>query len=514
MLVSVLRNIGLATLGTKSELDIILEEQAKKLTKSPSIFVCNLNLEENTFSIEIEDLSQDKIDIYLPGVTSGNSRNYSPLFALKYQKGNDKDFSKLSPGEIINFKKIPDYNSFLEKLNEPIILDFFKLMEQKIEEICEELYKRITQEFTEEKDKEQLVVTKNAPKFIVFQLNGKYPGEIEAFRTLFLLQKSATKGKKKISDDEVVCIACGEKKEELFPLEKCSFFKFFSVDQVNFQLGFNKNAKQAMICKDCELLVRQGYSELDSTLKFEAYRLKLGEKKYKYIKHSIIPLSSDIETIQTFIKNISKYRRKIYESKKETLRSKIEELLVSIEKTEKSKKKEKKRQYKNYVKQLTDLKKGGELAGSADVDLRELLKQASENSLGIIDFYYEDVMAAGNPKKVVEDFIYGDRNQIKNIVRNLSETDEYYKNSILFNFRHLFDVYGEKTARLIIQSLFNEKKIRRKTLNKAAYNKIWKTFRTSLIKSDESSYLKWFVSEKKEIIHYTLTLLEKMNVLV
>ncbi len=514
MLVSVLRNIGLATLGTKSELDIILEEQAKKLSKSPSIFVCNLSLEENSYSIEIEDLNIAKKDFYLPGVTTGNSRNFSPFFSLKYPTGKNKDFSKLTPDKIINFKKIPDYNSFLEKLNDPTIFDFFKLMEQKIEEICKELYEVITKEFTEEKDEGQLVVTKNAPQFIVFQMNGKYPGEIEAFRTLFLLQKSATKGKKKISDDEVVCIACGEKKEDLFPLERCSFFKFFSIDQVNFQLGFNKNAKQAMICKDCELLVRQGYSELDTTLKFEAYRIKLGEKKYRYIKHSIIPLSSDIETIQTFIKNISKYRRKIYESKKENLRSKIEELQVSIEKTEKSKNKEIKKRYKNYVKQLSDLEKGGELPGSADIDLRDLLMQASENRLGIIDFYYEDVMAAGNPKKVVEDFIYGDRNQIKNIVISLSETDEHYKNTILFNFSYLFDVYGEKTARLIIQSLFNGKKIRRKTLHKAAYNKIWRTFRTSLIKGDEFPYLKKFVSEKKEIIHYTLTLLEKMNVLV
>ncbi|MHA1204186.1 MAG: TM1802 family CRISPR-associated protein [Candidatus Heimdallarchaeaceae archaeon] len=520
MLVSVLRNIGLATIGEKDEIDIILEEQSKKLARSPSIFVCNVNLDKKTFEINIEDMDISKIKAYLPGIVSGHSKNYSPFLALKYQKSSkEKDFRKLQPEDLLNLKKIPDISLFVNEIEDVRVLSFFRWLEANKEELCQRLHLIVEKEYTEEKDNGQVGVTKNAPKFIVFKIDGLFPGEIESFRNLFLLQKSySTKKKGKVKSKkesvEVICISCGEKKEEMIPLEKCSFFKFFSIDQLYFQLGFDNNAKQAMICRDCELLVRQGYTELDTSLKFEAYKIKIKESKYKYVKHSILPLTSNKENIQKFIKNLLRYRTKVYESKKETLRSKLEELQSHLEKADKSKRAKYRAQLKKLEKELRELEKSGEIKGSSDIGLRELLEQAAENHVGIIDFYYEDQVVAGNPKKVVEDFIYGERNQVEKIVELLKETDKHYYNQIVFNFGHLIEVFGEKNARLIIQSLFTGKKIDRKVLYKAAYNNLWLMFRETYTKKDEnSSFRKYQVSRGKEIFHYTMTLLKKSEIL-
>jgi len=322
MLISALRNIGLATIGSKDEIDIILEEQARKIEKSKVIVVCDIDLTQNTFKISVEDLQIDKIKKYLPGVVTGNSKNLSPFLAIKHQKSsNDKQFSSLAPKDMVNFDKMPLFDAFISEIKDNLLLQFSMLINEKKDDISAEIYSLFEREYLDEKDKGIKVISKNAPKYLVFRINEQFPGEIEAFRRLYLLQKSY--GQKKTAQlEDVICLACGKQKDKLIPLEKCKFFDLFSIDQLYFQMGFQKDANQAMICKECELLVRQGYTALNTTLRFEAYRLKIQEKKYKTVYHSIIPITMDVTKVQQFLNHLSRYRLNYYHSKKETLRSK------------------------------------------------------------------------------------------------------------------------------------------------------------------------------------------------
>ncbi len=512
MLLSALRNLGLASIGEKSELDIILSEQREKFRKEKNILVCNVNLEDGSFAIETIDVDLDKVPLYLPGLVTGGSKNYSPLMKIQHQKKKIKDFTILKPEDVINLKKLPDFETFLNEFSDkPIIKSFSQWLEDNADKVVLTVIDIFKRDYLDEKSTNSSVVRKDAPKYMSFKINDEFIGEIDEFKALYMWQKNASRKTKKSSlNNDVACIACGQQKSDLIPLKDCKFFDFFSIDQVYYQMGFQSKPKQAMICSECEKLTREGYNVFNTQLQFLAYKIKVSRKESKQVWHSIIPLTSDISKIRKFIAKLDEYRDNYYKSKKTALKGKIEQFASTLEKASKDKKRELKNRLKKLKSQSTALDEAGILKGSNDIEVRKLLEYASQNDVGLIDFYYEIVTQAGNKKKVVIDFIYGEKQQIHKIVNWLKETDDDYPD-VKFSFTWLYTIFGEKMAKIIIQSLFTEKKISQKDLFRAAYKHLWNLFKKYVL--DKNRLLLYQVRTGSIMFHYTLTLLDKADLL-
>ncbi|MHA1223771.1 MAG: hypothetical protein ACTSP3_11115, partial [Candidatus Heimdallarchaeaceae archaeon] len=81
MLISILRNLGLATIGELGELEVILEEQANRLRNVKKVINCKVDFQSNSFDFETVDFSREKISKFLPGLQSKSSTNLSPFIS-------------------------------------------------------------------------------------------------------------------------------------------------------------------------------------------------------------------------------------------------------------------------------------------------------------------------------------------------------------------------------------------------------------------------------------------------
>ena len=162
---------------------------------------------------------------------------------------------------------------------------------------------------------------------------------------------------------------------------------------------------------------------------------------------------------------------------------------------------------------MQDNRNKGLIEASNDITYLDLLKEAKERSLSFMDFFYQEKQEVGQKKKIVEDIIYGDNHRIALIVDLLESTNKKHKPTT-FNLNQLMITFGEKTGRLVLESLFTGKKIFQKDLCEAAYKFLWKNFRESLICSDEEQRKKrYLLKEGVKLFHYTIDLLILANLL-
>ncbi|MBN1329959.1 MAG: hypothetical protein JXA54_10845 [Candidatus Heimdallarchaeota archaeon] len=512
--------IGEASLGNKGEIDVNLQHQSKVIEKSRTLIECIIDLKLNTFEIDIRDLDLKKISLYLPGLVSDSSNNYSPFLVIKHMKDlKTKNFSDLTPETMINFDKLPKINDFINQIDDNLPFEFYNWIQNKKTEVAEAVYKLFKNNFLEIDSSGALRVKKDAPKYLlfVFKLDGKviYPGERESFHKIYLLQKDGLDRKDELLSENLVCITCGKHENNLLSLQECKFFDWFSMDQIYYQLLFDKNSNQSMICKECKVKLQEGYSNFDTILRLEAYKIKVKKDTYITIEHSILPLVNSLEKIKHFLNIMKNYREEHYKSKQSTLRKNFERLQEELDRVDKKNKKEIQNKIKNLESKIDKLKEQGELIGTKDLPYNEILKQAAENGISLMDFYYvEEMLTGGNKKKVVKDVIVADKNRIKKIVDWLQKTDSEFNNTIKFEFGHLIDVFGEKMGRNIIQSLFNGKKIDRRSLYRSAYNNLWSLFRdTTITERNDNPSDKWKVITGKEIFHYTLSLIDLAQII-
>ncbi|MHA1222752.1 MAG: hypothetical protein ACTSP3_05760, partial [Candidatus Heimdallarchaeaceae archaeon] len=473
--------------------------------------------QSNSFDFETVDFSREKISKFLPGLQSKSSTNLSPFISIRFPSGKNIPFTSLDYTSLINFNRISSFDKYGEYLSDKRPVTFSLWLTENKEKIALELYNYLKANYlTKEEDIE--VLTRETPRYLVFSFKEgdkfKFPGEYESFRELYLLVKKAQSSNVQQGEEQTVCLGCGEPKPTLVNLKDLKFFDFFSVDQPMFRLGFQKNSLQAMVCSDCEKLIRKGYEVFNNILKFEAYKLKISEKERQVVFHSILPLSEDTRRLRSFVDALNNYREDFYKSEQISTRKKLEELAATLDSLTQSKKSVIIRRIKRIKKREEYLKKSGMLQSTMQISEIDLLKEAAKRKTGLMDFFYREESYPGGKKKVVKDVIYGDKQQIVQIVKWLQETQEEFKERIYFNLKILVNIFGEKMGRLIFQSLFTGKKISERDFYHAAYNKLWKLFRKYQIskenlKEEEQFYLR----HGHNTIHFTLALLQKANIL-
>lgn len=509
MLVSSLTKIGKAMIGDKDELSILLDEQKKNIRAKKLLDVV-IDLDASEIgSLNLSDYQESMIDEYLPGLSAGASRNYSPFCSIKQQKGTNKKFDDFNPSDLVNFDKITlpddiitDQNSLPFKFNNWLL--------NNREQLEKRIYDYIKENHLETNKKGEKIISKGAPRFLLFKFRKEneilYPGEIDEFREMYLnLENLSKKGSKK--SEALVCLACGIKKDNIISMDKCKFFNLFSIDQASFQLGFSKSY-QAMICEDCENFFRNGYNIMDTVLKFEAYKERKSSINIKTVHHSIIPLVESSEKIMMFVQKLESFRKNHYETKQTTLRRKIEELsskLSDISKQQKQSLVKQIKQSKNIMKFNEDR---GILVSSQDIDLLNILQCAKESDIAIMDFYFVEKQVSGNKKKFIEDIIYGSKYRIKQIVDWIEEVDNFFNKTIKFEFGFLVSTFGEKLGRKIIQSLFNSRSISKRDFYKLANNILNPRFRKIITSNYKDVWKERFLFNRDiQIFHFTHQLL-------
>ncbi|MHA1420232.1 MAG: hypothetical protein ACTSPO_15060, partial [Candidatus Heimdallarchaeaceae archaeon] len=407
MLISTLRNIGLATMGDQDEIDVLLEEQWKAIKKSEKLVVCEINFDQNKFGLESIDNSQANLLKILPGITGGNSRNYSPFVKIKHFISlNDKKFSSLSPETILKLDKIADFELAKDKDN--ICSKFGLWLGKNQKKLQEKLYNYFQENFLIQSNEEDAVIAKDAPVYLAFrfryQNEDKYIGEYSEFQNTYIERKERSQSTKKISNlpNDAICMTCGDKKDTLFSLQALKFLDLFSLDQTAFQLHFqgDKNSLQALICMECETLVRKGYGEVNTTLRFLAYKRKVSMKETKYVYHSLIPLYSTHSNIERFLQKIRYFREQYYEVEKKSFEKKISYLKEELEKVERKKKKELQNQINRLEKNIELNEKKGYIESTNGIDYIDLIKEAKERNVGLMDFFYQEEQVVGQKKKI------------------------------------------------------------------------------------------------------------------
>jgi len=517
LLVSILRNIGSATIGELGELELLLEEQAIKLRNVKRIINCKVDINSDVFNLETEDFSSEKIAKILPGLRTGSTINYSPFISINIPFGKKAEISSLEEDSLINFDKITGYDKFGGQLSDKLPVSFNLWLEKNRRKILVELLKYLKENFSVVQEEKE-VLNRETPRYLVFSFkdNGtyKFPGEIDSFKELYLILKKVRPSGLQKREDQLLCLGCGSVKADLIPLKDLKFFDFFSLDQPMFWLGFQKDSYQAMVCEECEKLIRKGYQVFDSILKFEAYKLKISEKEWETTYHSILPLSDNSKRLNQFIQGLTEYRENFYKSEQKSVIQKLEKLVEELEYYSKGANKQLEKRIKKLEKRREFLEKKGMVIASREIPVVNLLKEAAKRKAGLMDFFYKEESYPGGKKKVVKDIIYGDKQRISQIVKWLEETQEEFKGRVFFGLKILVNIFDEKMGRLIFQSLFTEKKIHERDLFRAAYSKLWKLFRKSLIAKEKlSNEEKFYIIQGSNTLHFTLSLLQKAKIL-
>ncbi|MCG3256240.1 MAG: hypothetical protein KAU62_09160, partial [Candidatus Heimdallarchaeota archaeon] len=204
MLVSSLRNIGLATMQNKDEIDVILEQQWNDIKKSKKILICNLDLDSRSLSLESIDNSLDNLRKVLPGLTSGSSQNFSPFVRIYHSVSQDDNrFFSLKPSTIVKFEKTSSFEN--SQSTEEIASKFGIWLKRNKEILQENILKHFEEYYLTKSNKDELVIMKDAPLYLSFKIKTRegfrYIGDIPDFERMYLSRKHASQNSAKIKNN-------------------------------------------------------------------------------------------------------------------------------------------------------------------------------------------------------------------------------------------------------------------------------------------------------------------------
>ena len=184
-----------------------------------------------------------------------------------------------------------------------------------------------------------------------------------------------------------------------------------------------------------------------------------------------------------------------------------------MNKADKSRTKLIRKQIKTLEKIKNNTEEKGIIEGSNDLDYLTLLQEVKSRKVGIFDFFYREEQVVDKKLKVIEDVLYSSRTRTELIVRWLENVGKKHRDT-KFDVGKLISVFGEKTGRQILQSLFSAKTIKSEIICEAAYKNLWNNFRKSLNTSDENKKISTFlVQDGIKQFHYVVDLLNEANIL-
>lgn len=97
----------------------------------------------------------------------------------------------------------------------------------------------------------------------------KYVGEVDLFRKIF--RNRNTENIQKVSVDNGICSACGERKDRIYG--KQTPYKFYTVDKPGYISGLIEDDcwKNFPLCEDCMLILEEGKTYIEKNLNFRFY---------------------------------------------------------------------------------------------------------------------------------------------------------------------------------------------------------------------------------------------------
>lgn len=284
----------------KSNLSILLDDPNKD-GNCPKVLVADFVKKEGCLrysKISIEDFSKNKIELY--------------LYKRKSSRGPDYTLtSKITEVEKFFSNKIESW--LKEHSNEASI---FKELEKSIENDKQKIRKDLISSYSKLKS----TLKKDQVCLYTIRIDSKYIGEIDEFKNLImkLVKESFSKVVKK---DHICCI-CGKKKSEVFGEALSDVFKFYTLDKPGYIAGgFDEKLawRNAPICFDCLLYLREGKKYLDDFLKW-----KMGGNQYYLIPKFIFDTKETEDIIDVFFGYTSRPQ--------ETLQNKAIERITEDEK--------------------------------------------------------------------------------------------------------------------------------------------------------------------------------------
>ncbi|WP_297889786.1 TIGR02556 family CRISPR-associated protein [Sulfurihydrogenibium sp.] len=269
-MLSSLKEIGeiLLKVENKEEIDILLENPDSNGTYK-TVWVLNFSKDFEFLGVSVEEFKKENWKLYLYKKGPSNGLDYSPTSRVT-------EYKKTFENKILRWLKEND---------EPNIKKMYQQLEGKKDDILKTL---------EELDKQN-----KGNKILTVKIDGKYPYEIENFKTI-LLEDYISK-LKEVSKRNSLCSICGEIKEEVFTTS--NIYKFYTLDKPGYIAGGFREQdawKNFPICKDCFLKVEYAKKYVEENLKFNFYG-----KTYYIIPHLILNTKEALEEINDILKHLS-----------------------------------------------------------------------------------------------------------------------------------------------------------------------------------------------------------------